>query len=216
MKNYLLIALGALLFSTVSMADGIKFNETMSGYGIYEGIYRDIDLKLDIRVEDLDEWKNNPSYEAPMSGDLLVDGVFANTVTGYMQIFAQGNAGSCVSSSDCYHLVYWLKMNDGSADDNYFVGFKTVRNDGGLDIIDDMTTLQGCFTQDPYQPLQNYATEQCDSKLYFEWWSLSNLYSFTTSMKAINTPWWRKWLVPGKFLKIAFGPLAKTYFPWIF
>ncbi len=206
----------SLLFSSVCFADGIKFSETMSGYGNIDGIYRNVDFNLDVRVDDLDEWKDNPAYKAPMTGLLVVDDIPSHSMTGYMQIFSEGNVDSCESSNDCYHLVYWLKINDGAAVPNYFVGFKTVRNDNGVDILEDMTTLRGCFTQSPYQPLENYVTPECDSRLVFAWWDFDNLWNFTTSFDVINTPWWREWLVPGKFLRIVFASLADEYFYWVF
>ncbi|WP_141215528.1 hypothetical protein [Hahella sp. CCB-MM4] len=208
-----LLFLGLLTFNT--QADGLRFSETMSGYGTIDNLFRDIRVDLNITIDDIDAWKENPNHMASLQGQLVIDSTISHPVYGYLNILSPGNIGTCGQADDCYHLVYWMYIDDGKPDDSYFIGMKTVRNDSGFDVIDDMTTLVGCFTQTPDLPLSSAVSDICGSQLQFAWWDPANLYDFTTSFEVFDTPWWRYLLVPGKFLSIVFGNLAQVYFPWI-
>ncbi len=203
------------LLSFNLQADGLRFNETMSGYGTIDNLFRDIRVDLDISIDDIDAWKENPNHMANLHGQLVIDNRTSHPVYGYLNILSPGDIGTCGQTESCYHLVYWMYIDDGNPNASYFIGMKTVRNDSGFDVIDDMTTLAGCFTHNPDQPLSSYLTDACGSQLQFAWWDVGNLYDFTTSFEVFDTPWWRYLLVPGKFLSIVFGNLAQVYFPWI-
>ena len=214
---WLLALLWLWLMAFNVQADGLRFSETMSGYGTIDALFHDIQVDLSVTIDDIDAWKNNPNHLAQLQGQLSVDGATSYPVYGYMNILSPGNADSCGVSgnTDCYHLVYWMLVDKPANSPSYFIGMKTVRNDSGFDVIDDMTILVGCFTDNPNLPMSAYVTDACGSQLQFAWWDLGNLYDFTTSFQVFDTPWWRYPLVPGKFLAIVFGNLARTYFPWI-
>ena len=91
-----------------------------------------------------------------------------------------------------------------------------MRGEDGSHVIEDMTTLKGCFSNYYWLPLYYYDQPGCKSELVFEWWDFWNLWDFTWSFDVINAPWWRHWSVKRKFLEIIFRNLARAYFPWMF
>mgnify|MGYP000547673109 CR=1 FL=1 len=215
--NFLFAALCLFIVSISTHADGIRFEETMAGYGSVDGIYRPMRVNLNVNIDDLDTWENNINHTANITGEMLIEGLPTNTVNGTLNIFSPSTTQSCPPSVDsCYHLVYSLKINDGSAIPNYFVGFKTVSNDAGFDMIDDLTTLQACFTQNPNLPLEDYLSDDCRSTIQVEWWKDWVLWDFYWSFEVYNKPWYR-WSLTVKlqFLKVVFGPVAETYFGWL-
>jgi hypothetical protein len=51
-----------VLFSwALAFADGLEFSETMKSYGNLNGIYKDMEVDLDIRIEDIALRKKDPS-----------------------------------------------------------------------------------------------------------------------------------------------------------
>jgi len=215
--NYLFSVLCFFSVSISAQADGIRFEETMAGYGSVDGIYREMRVNLNVNIDDIDAWENNINHTANITGEMIIDELPTNTVTGTLNIFSQSTTQSCPPSvSSCYHLVYSMKINDGSSIPNYFVGFKTVSNGAGFDIIDDLTTLQACFTQNPDLPLEDYLTDDCRSTIQVEWWKNWVLWDFYWSFDVYNKPWYR-WDISVilKFLKVVFGPVAETYFDWL-
>jgi len=217
-KTYYLFSLICLVAITSTVnADGIRFSETMAGYGSVDGIYRSMRVNLNVDIPDIDAWEDNPNHKASVSGEMLVDGLPTHEVNGFLNIFSPSTTQSCPPGvSSCFHLIYSMIIEDDSEIPNYFVGFKTVSNDKGFDLIDDVTTLQACFTQNPYLPLEDYLTDDCRSTIQVEWWKNWVLWDFYWSFDVYNKPWYLLDLyVKYKFLRVAYGAVAETYFDWL-
>lgn len=194
-------------------SDGLAFSEEMKGYGQIDGVYEYMDVQLNVTIDDIDLWKESSLHSAAIEG-VLNFGEQQSLVIGTLNIFEPGSS-ECGEVGGCYYLVYRLILQNSDFP-IAFVGYKTVMNDEGLDSIDDMTTLIGCFTDEPTVLFDSIINTDCNSELRFYWWDFSVLWDFTTSFETIDTPWYRKLSVKRKFVEVAFSSLASVYFPWLF
>jgi hypothetical protein len=206
-----LLGLTLLLALTLigpASARGLSFSEEMHGYAYYQGEFRHAHVFLHVVVVDIDAWRSNPSYAANISGTLVMDRVVTQPISGTLQILAPA------PNDDGRLLTY--RFHSGSLQ---FTGLKHVRDAGGVEVVDDMTTLHGVF-----QPLAETPPSVFDllygnlwsSELHFEWWNATTVWNFVTSFVTINTPWYEDWSVKALFVETVLGVLASTLCPWFF
>lgn len=204
MRKFFVLLL--LLLPCTLWARGISFSEEMHGYAYYQGEFRSASVYLRVVVNDIDAWRANPGYAANVSGTLALDRLPSQSITGSLQILAPA------PGDDGRLLTY--RFNSGGLQ---YVGVKHVRDNGGFDLVDDMTTLHGIFlAQGQAVPtVQDLLYRAAwSSELQFEWWKPSVLYNFAASFNTINTPWYEDLIVKILFLKTVFGAVVREFFPW--
>ncbi|HYD79939.1 MAG TPA: hypothetical protein VEC06_09020 [Paucimonas sp.] len=202
----ILVLLGILLLPALACARGLSFSEEMHGYAYYHGEYRYAHAYFRVVINDIDAWRGNQNYAATLSGTVYLDRLAGQPVTGTLQILAPASGG------DGRLLTY--RFAGGGLQ---FAGVKHVRDDVGLDLVDDMTTLRGSFAaQGQALPAIHdllYGAAWT-SELQFEWWKPAVLWDFSASFQTINTPWYEDLYVKILFLKTVLGSLARVFFPW--
>lgn len=197
-----------LLLPNLLWARGLSFKEEMHGYAYYQSEFRTADVYLSITIKDIDAWRSNQSYAAQVTGTLVMDRVPNQSITGTLQVLAPA------PGDDGRLLTY--RFTSGSLQ---FTGMKHVKDNGGMDLIDDMTTLHGKFQalgQTPPSAQDLLYKAAWTSELHFEWWKPANVLSFAASFSTINTPWYQDLTVKALFVTTVMGDLAKEYFPWLF
>jgi hypothetical protein len=204
MRKYLMMLF--LLLPCLVWARGLSFSEEMHGYAWYGGQYRNVSVYLKITIADIDAWRRDPGYSAQVSGTMVLAGVATQPVAGTLQILAPA------PGDDGRLLTY--RMASGSVQ---FLGVKHVRDDAGLDMLDDMTTLHAVLLPvgQPLPSVNNLLYDAAwSSELRFEWWKPATVWDFTTSMSTISTPWYEELEVRLLFVFTIFGNLAKEFIPW--
>jgi hypothetical protein len=203
--------LGALLLllgCCGAFARGLQFSEVMNGYVYYDKEFRRASVSLKVVIQDIDAWSNNLNVPASVTGTLFMDRLPAESISGTLTILAPA------PGDDGRVLAYRF-----SSPAVQFTGFKHVRDNGAAGLLDAMTTLQG-MVQVKGAPAPNFAELQYSAKwssaLRFEWWNPSIVWSFSTSLQPIATPWYEVPEVQAIFLKTVFGALVcTTLFPWL-
>jgi hypothetical protein len=204
-----LFCLIALLFASAAcLARGLQFAEEMRGYAYVNGEFRNARVTLKVVINDIDAWRVNPNVAASLSGTLVLDRMPAQPVTGSLAILAPA------PGDDGRLLTYRM-----SAASLQYTGVKHVRDQAGVEVFDDMTTLRGLF-QPAGQPAPAITDLLYDagwtSELHFEWWNPSVTWNFAASFSTIGTPWYQDLEVKAIFVKTVLGALARTLFPWAF
>lgn len=127
---------------------GITFRETMSGpFALGESVPetgaavgRDANQTLAmharVSIADIDRFVADPNHAGDLDGsvDLPALGQGLRADRGVFNLFSPGDA------PDTRHMVYELRFTHDGAD-YYLAGQKTLRNDAGLDLLRDTTTL---------------------------------------------------------------------------
>lgn len=196
-----------VLLSAAASARGLRFSEQMRGYAYWEGEYRSASVSLKITIQDIDAWQVDPNHPATVTGTLFMDRLPAQPITGTLAILAPG------PNDDGRLLTYRL---EGAA--IQFTGIKHVRDEAGVEVFDDMTTLHGLYQakgQTPPTVTDLLYGAQWTSALQFEWWDPAVVWSFTNSFQTIHTPWYEVLEVQAIFVTTMFGALAHTLFPWL-
>lgn len=202
------LVLFLLLLPCTVLARGLTFNEEMHGYAYWQGEFRALDVYLDIRINDIDQWRWNANYPATVTGTMYVDRASVGAITGTLQILAPA------PGDDGRLLAYKLKA--GSVQ---YVGVKHVRDDHGFDLVDDMTTLRGVLRYSWETPPTTQELLYLDvwtSEIHFEWWKADVVWNFVWSFHTFNTPWWQDLEVKAIFAQTVLGGLAEEFFPWLY
>jgi hypothetical protein len=184
-------------------ANGLLFDEEMRGVGDWNGELRALHFALDIRIPDIDRWRASPAHPAQVAGTLRFDGGTAQSLAGTLEILAPA------PNQDGRVLVYRL-----TAANWRFLGAKLVRNDGGFDLIDDVTTLHGVFlprTANWPSVASLVYDGQWTSEVQFEWWRPSIVLAFLDSFTTIDTPWYEVLWVKYQFIDTTFGAVAGEF-----
>jgi len=187
-------------------ARGLSFSEEMHGYAYYQGEFRNASVYLKVVINDIDAWRANPNVAASVTGTLNLDRISPQPINGTLQILAPA------PGQDGRLLTYRLASSTLQ-----YVGVKHVRDNAGMDVVDDMTTLHGVFLPHGQAAPTIYDLlyrAMWSSELHFEWWKPSVLLNFAGSFSTINTPWYEDLIVKILFLKTVFGSLAREFFPW--
>jgi hypothetical protein len=203
---FAMLALLALV-STAAGARGIKFAEEMRGYAYWDGEFRNASVQLKVTIQDIDAWSANLNYPASVTGTLFIDRVPAQPISGTLVILAPA------PGDDGRLLTY--KFSSATLQ---FNGIKHVRDEAGVEVFDDMTTLHGLFQtkgQTPPSLPDLLYQAQWTSELHFEWWNPTTVWNFSTSFQTIDTPWYEVLEVEALFVQTVFGALAHTLFPWL-
>ncbi|HEX5787787.1 MAG TPA: hypothetical protein VFY03_06380, partial [Woeseiaceae bacterium] len=131
-----------------SSAPGISFRETMDGWfalgetdpeaGAKQGKAAGTELAMhaSINIRDLDAFIANPGHQGEIIG--IVD--FPPLGTGIPATHGVFNLFSPAGEPDTKYMVYELGFEHGG-EDYYLAGRKVVRDDPGLDMLKDTTTL---------------------------------------------------------------------------
>lgn len=197
-----------LFMSAVCCARGLQFAEEMRGVAFHDGEYRNASVSLKVVIGDIDAWRVNPNVAATVSGTLYLDRLPAQPVTGTLTILAP-------APGDDGRLLTYRVASTGMQ----FTGIKHVRDQAGVEVFDDMTTLRGMFQpkgQVPPTIPELLYDAQWTSELHFEWWNPSVVWNFGTSFSTIGTPWYQELEVKAIFVQTVLGALARTLFPWLF
>lgn len=206
MKKLLALLCLTLLAATAS-ARGLKFAEEMHGYAYWEGEYRNASVALKVTIHDIDAWSVDPNHPASVTGTLYLDRLPPQSINGTLAILAPA------PNDDGRLLTYRL-----SSPTIQFTGVKHVRDEAGVEVFDDMTTLHGLF-QTPGVPPPDINdllyNARWTSELHFEWWDPVVVWNFTASFQTIHTPWYQVLEVQAIFVVTMFGALAHTLFPWL-
>ncbi|QSX77494.1 hypothetical protein [Agrilutibacter solisilvae] len=195
-----------LLLPGIAFGRGIAFSEEMHGYAFFKGEFRDVDVYLDVTVQDIDAWRSNPQHAAKVRGWLVVNSQW-HSITGTLNILAPapGDTGRL--------LKYSLQGTSLK-----FLGAKHVYDNGGFDLVDDMTTLRGALRSvgESMPTIEDMLYRDAwSSEIRFEWWASGVLWNFTTSFRTIDTPWYQELEVRALFVKTVFGGIASEFFPWL-
>lgn len=206
MKHFLALLL-TLCLAAAAQARGLQFTEQMSGYAYVDGEYRTASVSLKVTINDIDAWSTNLNIPASMSGTLFIDRMPSQPISGTLVILAPA------PNDDGRLLTY--RFTSSSLQ---FIGIKHVRDKAGVEVFDEMTTLQGLF-QPPgqVQPgVQDLLYQALwTSEVHFAWWDPSVVWNFAASFVTIDTPWYQVLQVEAIFVKTVFGALAHTLFPWL-
>ncbi|HSX61154.1 MAG TPA: hypothetical protein VLF18_13195 [Tahibacter sp.] len=184
-------------------ARGLLFDEEMRGHGYWDGELRTLHFVLDVRIPDIDRWRASPAHPAQVSGSLRLDAAAPQTLAGTLEILAPA------PNQDGRVLVYRL-----TAANWRFLGAKLVRNDGGFDLIDDVTTLHGVLLpRTAAWPSVGSLVDdgQWSSEVQFEWWRPSIVLAFLDSFATIDTPWYEVPWVKYVFIDTTFGAVAGEF-----
>lgn len=198
------LAFLALCSSAAVQARGLAFDETMRGTGVWAGELRDVRFDFDVTIADIDAWRASTAHPASLAGTVRFDGGAPTALSGTLEILAPA------PNDDGRVLVYRLQA--GSL---RFLGAKLVRDDGGFDLIDDVTTLHGVFLP-PAAPWPTVASlvygGQWSTEVQFEWWKPSVVLAFLDSFATIDTPWYERLWVKILFVETTFGAVAAEFF----
>ncbi|MCH8257291.1 MAG: efflux RND transporter periplasmic adaptor subunit [Proteobacteria bacterium] len=131
---------------------GIQFTESMKGYfstrvkddyekaanlGKEEG--SPFKFILTIISEDLDEMLKNKDHQAKMFGTVEAPSLSAESLTvteGVFNLFVRDP-----EDVDAHRMLYRMKLSSEEGKDYYFEGYKKIKDDPGMDMWDDTTTL---------------------------------------------------------------------------
>lgn len=186
-----------------AQAGGLRFDEELRGYGHWDGELRILHFRFDVRIPDIDRWRSSPAHPAQVSGHLRMDGGIAQPLSGTLEILA------VAPDQDGRVLVYRLSSANWR-----FLGAKLVRNDGGFDLIDDVTTAHGALLP-PTAAWPTVASlvhdGQWTSEVQFEWWRPGIVLAFLDSFTTINTPWYEVLWVKYVFIDTTFGAVAGEF-----
>lgn len=206
MKELLALLCLTLLTVTAS-ARGLMFAEEMHGYAYWEGEYRNASVTLQVTIHDIDAWSVDPNHPASVTGTLFLDRLPPQPISGSLAILAPA------PHDDGRLLTYRL-----SGQTIQFTGVKHVRDEAGVEVFDDMTTLHGLFQTRGLPPpdindlLYN---ARWTSELHFEWWDPAVVWNFAASFQTTDTPLEQVLEVQAIFVMTMFGALAHTLFPWL-
>lgn len=184
-------------------ANGLLFDEEMRGYGQWNGELRALHFVLDVRISDIARWRASPAHPAAVTGTLRMDAGAAESLNGTLEILAPA------PNQDGRVLVYRL-----SAANWRFLGAKLVRNDGGFDLIDDVTTLHGVLLprSAAWPSVASLVYDgQWSSEVQFEWWRPGIVLAFLDSFTTIDTPWYEVLWVKYVFIDTTFGAVAGEF-----
>ena len=198
-----LLALLLLCAAGSSRAGGLLFDEEMRGHGYWNGELRALHFVLDVRIPGIERWRASPAHPAQVSGSLRLDTAAALPLSGTLEILAPA------PSQDGRVLVYRLESASLR-----FLGAKLVRNDGGFDLIDDVTTLHGVLLprSASWPSVASLVYDgQWSSEVQFEWWRPSIVLAFLDSFSTINTPWYDVLRVKLLFIHTTFGAVAGEF-----
>lgn len=187
----------------VAQANGLLFDEEMRGYGQWNGELRALHFVLDVRINDIDRWRASPAHAAAVTGTLRMDAGAAESLSGTLEILAPA------PNQDGRVLVYRM-----SAANWRFLGAKLVRNDGGFDLIDDVTTLHGVLLprSTAWPSVASLVYDgQWTSEVQFEWWRPSIVLAFLDSFTTVDTPWYEVLWVKYVFIDTTFGAVAGEF-----
>lgn len=197
-----------IVLASIASARGLNFSEEMHGYVYWNSEFRPASVYLDVMINDIDAWRVNPNHAATVSGSLVLDNGAIRPITGQLNIL------TTVSGIQGRLLVYRL---NGSG--LRYLGVKQVRDDRGLDLVDDMTRLRGVLlpstTALPTIPELVFQA-RWSSELHFEWWRPSVLWDFWLSFEVTQAWWWEHLTVKLIFVETVLGGLAREFFPWMY
>jgi hypothetical protein len=197
-----------LLLSLGVSARGLNFAEEMHGYAYWNSEFRPTSVYLKVVIDDIDAWRASSSHAAKVTGSLVLDHVSVKPITGQLSIL------TTVPGVQGRLLVYSL-----SGYGFRYFGVKHVRDDRGLDLVDDMTTLRGVLrasTETVPTVSELLFQARWSSELRFEWWRASVLWDFLMSFDVTNAWWWEEPAVELLFAQTVLGGLAHEFFPWLF
>jgi hypothetical protein len=186
-----------------AQAGGLLFDEEMRGYGYWNGELHALQFALDVRIPDIDDWRASPAHAAQIAGSLRMDAGAAQPLAGTLEILAPA------PNQDGRVLVYRL-----TAANWRFLGAKLVRNDGGFDLIDDVTTLHGVLLPRTaaWPSVASLVYDgQWTSEVQFEWWRPGIVLAFLDSFTTIDTPWYEVLWVKYVFIDTTFGAVAGEF-----
>jgi hypothetical protein len=193
----------SLFAALPALAGGLKFEEEMRGYGLWQGEFRDLHLDLAVRIADVNRWRSDSSRLAQMQGAIRIDQQAAIAVTGDLQVLstAPGVEGRL--------LVYRLSGNGLR-----FFAVKHVRDDGGADLMDDVTLLRGQLLPPgaAWPTISSILAGQWSTEVQFEWWRPSIVIAFIDSFETIDTPWYDRLRIKWVFIETTFGDVASEFF----
>lgn len=203
----LLAALLLGLCAIAAQARGLAFSESMSGYALQDGEFRNASVSLRISIADIDAWSRNLNVPATVTGTLFMDRLPAQPITGTLVILAPaaGETGRLLT----YRFTSATLQ---------FTGVKHVADNAGTEVFDDMTTLHGLFQARgavPPTAIDLIDGAAWTSELHFAWWDPSVVWNFTTSFTTSATPWYQVLDVEAIFVRTMFGALASTLFAWL-
>lgn len=205
MSAWLMRTLALLLccFTAPASAGGLRFDEEMRGYGYWSGELHALHFVLDVRIPDIDLWRASPAHAAQVQGSLRLDAAAAQSLSGTLEILAPA------PNQDGRVLVYRLTSANWR-----FLGAKLVRNDGGFDLIDDVTTLHGVMLPRTaaWPSVASLVYDgQWTSEVQFEWWRVGIVLAFLDSFATIDTPWYEVLWVKYVFIDTTFGAVAGEF-----
>ena len=187
---------------------GLNFDETMSGWiGIGEKAYvegrvageqKNTPIRFDAKIiiEDLDSFINISGHQARLEGSVTFEplgGTFAME-DGAFSLF------SVEPIQGIRQMVYTFRFTAHNGKKYFLYGEKRLKDDSGLDLTEDMTTLFTTIYAGADKTAQSYGSGQ----MFFY---LKDTPALMGSMKVTGTAWW-------EVHKMAQAKLAFTSFAW--
>jgi uncharacterized protein (DUF362 family) len=192
---------------------GFEITETMSGWmGVGQSDFQEgesfgkthntsCSFSVKIEVDDLDSFFKLTGHQAKLTGsfDFTPLGKKIPIENGKFNLFSLNN------TSGDRRMVYEFNFTDAEGQKCHFQGFKEVKDDPGLDVTSDMTTLFSIIYRGENDQGQSYAS----GKLLFDF---NDAPEFIASMKVTNARYlWQKVAGFTAFMSFAYGALRNEY-----
>ncbi len=194
---------------------GLEFKETMSGWiGIGKNTYEEgnlagqqentpIRFDAKIIIEDLEGFINISGHQARLEGSITFEplgGTFAME-DGAFSLF------SVEPIQGIRQMVYTFRFTANNGKKYFLYGEKRLKDDPGLDLTEDMTTLFTTIYAGEDKTAQSYGSGQ----MFFY---LKDTPALMSSMKVTGTAWWEVHkMAQAKlaFISFAWGPIRQEY-----
>jgi uncharacterized protein (DUF362 family) len=199
----------------MSNGPGLEFEESMSGWigigatryveGRIAGQQENTPIRFDAKIiiDDLDRFIHLPEHRALLEGTLffnLLGGSFAME-NGIFNLF------SVAPATGMRLMVYSFQFNAASGKQYFLYGEKHIKDDPGVDLLEDMTTLFTTIYEGPDEQAPIYGAGQ----VFFD---LKDVPALLASMKVTGTRWWelpQRIRTKAAFMDFAWGKVREEY-----
>jgi hypothetical protein len=163
-------------------------------------------VRFDIEIDDIEAWTADRSHRGKLSGDMRL-GSDEMRVAGEIHIMTRAKRGGG-------HYIRYLFETANPTEPYYrFVGAKEVKDDPGLDLIEDATFLKGNFVARDADTSGEKEARKPSVQIRFDARDPANLARFLSSI-TVTRPRepWDEVAVRTRFFGVWFGGIADEFF----